>query len=737
MARKKNTNSKPKANKTKDQLAKELQAGLLKTSPAENLERNVEFAGQMSTSIGSIIENLSVENDVDFSEEQKKIFADMLETLKKIATSQGDTGKDREELRTMFAKMVVQTEKQTEKIEKDIVEKDKQVESKEEEIRYLEHWQEKAEEDTTLSEKEKEKVTKDLEARVEELKVLRSEKEKLNKSLEAQKKLGEEVKDKMQEPEQKRLTLMDAIKGDTSSALKKFAPGLNWNPEEGQGYGDMLKSNMKKMTTGKGFMEAFGSVLLEPDKKLPSNEKLIEAERQAARQQEEMEGLMGKMSGDGENAAVADTADAIEKATSHAETTDILPTLQSLLQEVTIIRGVVEGSLSRDKGGKYRDSDTGKYIGKAEARTAGRGLHTKEELNEQLGLSSSELKDTDIKDLEKMAAEEGRISPLERAVSAEEEQEEVRADIVPPAQELNKLEEQGKIQLEILSALKNIEEDANTSAEIDEERDREEDADQTTLDASEVRGEVEPIAQKAGVALANQSPDEESGGGQGGIGQAIMDKYGSRVMKNIGGRLGNLATKTGGMKGQLIRGGSRMLLGSMGTAVGGGAAAAGTAAAGGLAAGAGTAAAGTLAAGAGTAVAGGGMLAAAGGLAAAAAPWLAGAAAIGAIGYGAYKLFQWRKKKREEKQQAEEAQKAELQNKQAQISTEAASKTSDMVTEATENAATDNMGGISESNVVNNVSSSSGGETPALGPTEVRIQDNSFIRFQDKRVARV
>jgi hypothetical protein len=727
MARKKNTKSKPKANKTKDQLAKELQAGLLKTSPAENLERNVEFAGQMSTSIGSIIENLSVENDVDFSEEQKKIFADMLETLKKIATSQGDTSKDREELRSMFAKMVVQTEKQTEKIEKDIVEKDKQVESKEEEVRYLKHWQEKAEEDTTLSEKEKEKVTKDLEARVEELKVLRSEKEKLNKSLESQKKLGEEVKDKMQEPEQKRLTLMDAIKGDTSSALKKFAPGLNWNPEEGQGYGDMLKGNLKKMTTGKGFMEAFGSVLLEPDKKLPSNEKLIEAERQAARQQEEMEGLMGRINGEDENSAVADTADAIEKATKQAETTDILPTLQSLLQEVTIIRGVVEGSLSRDKGGKYRDADTGKYIGKAEARTAGRGLHTKEELNEQLGLSSSELKDTDIRDLEKMAAEEGRISP----------QSEFRADIVPPVQELNKLEEQGKIQLEILSALKNIEEDANTSAEIDKERDREEDADQTTLDASEVRGEVEPIAQKAGVALANQSPDEESGGGQGGIGQAIMDKYGSRVMKNIGGRLGNLATKTGGMKGQLIRGGSRMLLGSMGTAVGGGAAAAGTAAAGGLAAGAGTAAAGTLAAGAGTAAAGGGMLAAAGGLAAAAAPWLAGAAAIGAVGYGAYKLFQWRKKKREEKQQAEDAQKAELQNRQAQISTEAASKTSDMVTEATENAATDNMGGISESNVVNNVSSSSGGETPALGPTEVRIQDNSFIRFQDKRVARV
>jgi hypothetical protein len=30
-----------------------------------------------------------------------------------------------------------------------------------------------------------------------------------------------------------------------------------------------------------------------------------------------------------------------------------------------------------------------------------------------------------------------------------------------------------------------------------------------------------------------------------------------------------------------------------------------------------------------------------------------------------------------------------------------------------------------------------GGDAPGMGPTEIRIQDNSFIRFQDKRVARV
>lgn len=686
MARK--TKTKPKANKTKDQIARDLQAGMLKSSPAENLQRNVEFAGQMSTSIGSIIENLSVQNDVDFSEEQKKIFQDMLDTLKKIATSQGDTGRDREELRTMFAKMVVQTEKQTEKIEKDIVEKDKEVESKEEEVRYLKHWQEKAQEDTTLSEKEKENIQKDLEARQEELKVLRTDKERLTKTLETQKKLGEEIKSKMQEPEQKRLTMMDAIKGDTTAALRKFAPGLDWNPEEGQSYGDMLKGNLKKMTTGKGFMEAFGSVLLEPDKKRPSNEQLIEAERQAAAQQEELENLTGRLElkDDTSDVAVAEKdTGALSDVTEKAQASEsVLPTLQSILQEVTVIRGIVEGSMTREKGGKYRDTDTGQYMSKASVREAGKGLYTQEELAAQ---------------------------------------NESAASITSPAKVLSNLESEGKIDSAILSSLEQISNNTKTSADIDEERDREEDSNQSTLTESEVKGEIE--TSPSATAVKTAAVEENTEGSGGGMGQMITNRLGGRVARNIGGRLGDLAARTGGLRGRAIQGASRLLLGGMSTAATGGAAAAGTAAAG-------------TAAAAGGAAAGGGMLAAAGGLAAAAAPWVAGAAAIGAVGYGAYKLWQWRKKKREEKAQLEEAQKAQLQAKQAQISTEASTKTSSMVEEATDKANIETAPVSNQSTIVNNVSSmGGGGETPAMGPTEVRIQDNSFIRFQDKRVARV
>ena len=58
--------------------------------------------------------------------------------------------------------------------------------------------------------------------------------------------------------------------------------------------------------------------------------------------------------------------------------------------------------------------------------------------------------------------------------------------------------------------------------------------------------------------------------------------------------------------------------------------------------------------------------------------------------------------------------------------------------EATENAAPRPITmPNSPGNTINNTSLKNGGETPPQGSTSIRIQDNSFIRFQDKRVARV
>jgi hypothetical protein len=755
MARTKRKTEKPKADKSKEQLAKDLQKSMLrqspKASPAENLASNTQFAGEMSTTIGSIIENISVENEVDFSDEQKKIFEDMLKTLKKIAVSQGDTTKDREQLRAMFAKMVVQAEKQAEKIEKDIETTDKQLEGKEEEVRYLKQWQEKAQEDTELSEKEKEDINLDLEAREKELENLRTDKERLAKALDAQKKLGEDAKSKMEEPKtgEKRLTLMDALKGDTSAALKKFAPGLNFEPEEGQSYGDMLKGNLKKVTTGKGFMEAFGSVLQTPGKKLPSNEQLIDAERQALNTQEEIDKV---------RAGVTPKLD--ETATTEPVSSD-----------ADVLSGAVEDV---EEKGMWSLDETGFPVWRKDLDN----MASKAKLDTAETTSEGEISP------EKQAQDTGEVTA--DIISPEKQEQdtgEVTADIIsPPTKQLEELEQEGKIQSDMLSALNKIVENTQTSANADEERDREEDNDQSTLSNNEIEGQVDSGQSKQSVL---SSEEGEGQGGDGSITNRVRDtikrnKNISRLkneLKNRGGKfLQQAGQKQGGMTGRLMQTAGRSISGTRqaasgvrmastvaraaplvsgaGTAAAGlgaaGTAAAGTAAAGTAAAGlgaAGTAAAGLGAAGtaaAGTAAAGTAAAgtAAAGGLAAAAtaaAPFVLGALAVGAVGFGAYKLYQHRKKKREERAAKIEEQKSQLQAKQAEISTEASTKTSAAVEEATEKAGDETPVGMSSSTVNNTVMpvAGGGGEAPGMGPTEIRIQDNSFIRFQDKRVARV
>lgn len=83
---------------------------------------------------------------------------------------------------------------------------------------------------------------------------------------------------------------------------------------------------------------------------------------------------------------------------------NLTQTLKSILTEVTVMRKIVEGRIkfkADAKGGQYKDAASGKNIEKAEARRAGQGLRTKEELGKQLGLSGAEVKKTKLADLEK------------------------------------------------------------------------------------------------------------------------------------------------------------------------------------------------------------------------------------------------------------------------------------------------------------------------------------------------
>lgn len=83
---------------------------------------------------------------------------------------------------------------------------------------------------------------------------------------------------------------------------------------------------------------------------------------------------------------------------------NLTQTLKSILTEVTVMRKIVEGRIkfkADAKGGQYKDAASGKNIEKAEARRAGQGLRTKEEIGRQLGLSAAEVKKTKLADLEK------------------------------------------------------------------------------------------------------------------------------------------------------------------------------------------------------------------------------------------------------------------------------------------------------------------------------------------------
>jgi hypothetical protein len=716
--------SKKTSAKTKDQLARDLQSGMLNNSPAKNLERNTEFAGQMSTTIGSMIENLTIENEVDFSDEQKKIFQDMLETLKKIATSEGNTNKDQEDLRMMLAQLVVQSEIQTKKIEKDVVEKDKQIEINEEEVRYLKQWQEKAEKDTTISEKEKESINKELILREKELEIAKSEKERLTKNLETQKKLGEDARASMQAPTEKRMTLKDAFKADITSGMRDLAPGLDWRPEEGQSYRDMLKGNFKSMTSIDGFKKAFGSKLIKSEKDIPTNEQLIEAARVEAQQEAQIESR---------EPSIADGVEAVTEAADVAPaSTNNDAILSSLLQEVTVIRKLVEGSVTRDKGGMYRDADTGTYANKEMLRTAGTGLFSKDELNQQLELSPSKLKKTSLKDMEKMAASAGRISPLAQNTSAANDDDVVDGSIAAPTEILEQLQEQGKINNDILKSLLEISENTRKSAEFLEEADRENDAQQSTLTNDEISGGVSPEEKSLAPAALSKPEDinDESAGSSGSRG-GIADM----AMNMLGGR----RSKGGVGRGMLGRGAGKAAGGVAGSV-------AGTAAKTGS--GAAAKAAGKTVGKIGAKAAGKSLL-----------KKIPGIGIVAGLGFGAGRLMSgdWKGALGEVASGA--ASTIPGLGTAASVAIDAGLAARDvsnanqleggiegaptpiagMLDDATSNAAppvVPRSSGGGANTIINNITTPSE-ETTSQGTTSVRIQDNSFIRFQDKRVARV
>jgi len=115
-------------------------------------------------------------------------------------------------------------------------------------------------------------------------------------------------------------------------------------------------------------------------------------------------------------------------ATPAASVSEDASVLVEILQEVTIIRKVSEGSLKYNpETGRYA-TPTGSMVSKETARTAGIGLYTKEELGEKLGLSATEVKKTKIAELEQRAlvnASEAVVSEADVAKANRERASEI------------------------------------------------------------------------------------------------------------------------------------------------------------------------------------------------------------------------------------------------------------------------------------------------------------------------
>lgn len=131
-------------------------------------------------------------------------------------------------------------------------------------------------------------------------------------------------------------------------------------------------------------------------------------------------------------------------------------TMNALLSEVAVIRKLLDGSIKRDPSkvmkdsegnairddeGKlkytpssFRDADTGKKISKEDVRTAGTGLYTKKELGESLGLTKSQIKEGSLTDIEKASAHSGVVSMETAALNKATPKDAAEAGIDEPTQ---------------------------------------------------------------------------------------------------------------------------------------------------------------------------------------------------------------------------------------------------------------------------------------------------------------
>jgi hypothetical protein len=298
------------ANRTKDDIARDIQSKISGTNVKRNTESNTRFASNVAGDISSVVNTLIVDSEVKFTDEQNKVFKDMAKILQKIAGSDRETSRERKQLRDMFAKLIVKTEKEIEALKKDkenlqkqISQKDVEITGEKEEIAYRREEIleitvdiERLEEEKKISQEEAKRMRSEVDEQIavtdmreEELKKKQVEIEKLIErekfvveTLKKQTEVKKVAEEKFPASNKKRESAIDfllgttGIKEKTLDIVRGFLPGFDVDKKVGS-----LFDKVDEKITGNKFGQ-----LLTPYLELGgkgrnelSKEQLIERER--------------------------------------------------------------------------------------------------------------------------------------------------------------------------------------------------------------------------------------------------------------------------------------------------------------------------------------------------------------------------------------------------------------------------------------------------------------------------
>ena len=208
----------------KQYIAQEIQSAITRRNVGPTFSPNAEYAQTMSGRVSSAVDSLTVDGNIQMSDEQRQLFQNILYTLEDIATTNRNTAKDRKDIRKMLAQIVAKSEVEKEKLKKEIDEKEQKIQD--------------IANDAKLDATEKLTEIKRLSVEIREL----EEKVKKEEKIQAEAKKadgGIGVKD---------LTAKQRFKKDLMADLRLMFPGVRWEQQQDESFGGMVKR------TGKGVL---------------------------------------------------------------------------------------------------------------------------------------------------------------------------------------------------------------------------------------------------------------------------------------------------------------------------------------------------------------------------------------------------------------------------------------------------------------------------------------------------